>query len=135
MSQSLLPRNRRVQTYFLAHTCSWAWLTHTLLANNSALLAPPPLLLRGMSDNGITSVEAAKAEADYLTGAGGNKPPFPHGPTKASESANRIIKCTQSVEEPFQPDFKWANPWLQKKDNKGKKERGGPPQRAAVQLV
>ena len=89
-----------------------------------------------MSDNGISTVEVAQAELNYLNDAVTKASPvFPHSKTTVSASAQRIVDCTQSAPDPFMPNFPYASPWVTKKDNKGKKERSGPPQRCAVQLV
>ena len=87
-----------------------------------------------MADLGMTQ-EAASKEAKYLEGGEVPSPVFPGKATSVQTSCQRIVACTGSVPEPFSANYQYANPWLTKKDNKGKKDRPGPPQRPAVQMV
>ena len=50
-------------------------------------------------------------------------PPLFRDPMSASEAAAKVKAFTETWPDPFVPGFQWANPWAQKKENKGKKER------------
>jgi len=88
-----------------------------------------------MGDESGMSAEALKAELAYLTGDGPKMPIYPKEKSTLTEAGSRIITCATTVEDPFTSSFPHANPWLPKKDNKGKKDRVGPPKRAPVQLL
>ena len=75
-----------------------------------------------MSDMGIKP-EMMPVELGYLEGDAGKGPLYPGKATPVSQAADRICNFTRSWPDPFAPDFNYANPWLTKKDNKGKKDR------------
>lgn len=80
------------------------------------------------ADNGMT-YDGMKGEVSYLEGGTGASPIFPGKATSARIASERIMKFTESWPEPFSDKYPFANPWMQKKDNKGKKDRPAGPSR------
>lgn len=51
--------------------------------------------------------------------------PLYMSPMSATDAAKKIQAFTTEYAEPFAPNYAFSNPWANKKDNKGKKERTG----------
>ena len=66
--------------------------------------------------------DALKAEIAFLQGEA-----EPGGlwrePMSAAAAANKVKDFTETWPDPFKANYQWANPWANKKENKGKKER------------
>ena len=73
------------------------------------------------------TAQSMKELVAYVEGEAGTSAIFPGKATTASAASQRIIKFTESWPEPFSDKYPYANPWLQKKDNKGKKDRPAGP--------
>lgn len=64
---------------------------------------------------------------------GTQKHPLYVDASKASEAAAKIKTFTETWPDPFSPSYAYANPWSNKKENKGKKERPAGPTRPPMQ--
>ena len=75
--------------------------------------------------------ELVKEEENMLTEIkfhqGTPKAPLYNDPMSASAAAKKIQEFTNKWADPFSPSYAYANPWSNKKDNKGKKERPAGP--------
>lgn len=85
----------------------------------------------------MTDAASLKEQLDHLKGELHEKPStimlYKMAPKKATEAAQSIVDYTEAMgPDPFEPNFPCVNPWLGKKENKGKKEN---PKKGAKSLA
>ena len=83
----------------------------------------------GVGDVTEASRASLQHEIDFLKNGQNKGQLFRGQPCKASAAADELKKFTEEWPDPFKPNYAYANPWAQKKENKGKKERPAGPVR------
>ena len=76
--------------------------------------------------------EQMQTELDFLANST-DKAPLYIGACAASEAAEQLKKFTEAWPDPFHPNYQYASPWANKKENKGKKEGRPPPYKPPMQ--
>ena len=69
--------------------------------------------------------QALRAELEFLQNGRPGSTLFQE-PMPESKAVAKIKQFTQAWPDPFTPGYQFANPWLTKKENKSKKQRGSP---------
>ena len=72
---------------------------------------------------GAEDADVLEMELQFLQGQRPGSAVFAMGTEAASTRGDKIIKYATAEPDPFEPSYVWANPWLNKKENKGKKEK------------
>jgi len=69
------------------------------------------------------SEECVKEEYQWANGNNGGSALFGPAIMTGKLAASKIKMFTESCVDPFKIEYAYANPWVAKKDNKGKKDR------------
>ena len=89
----------------------------------SALIAAPPSQVS--LSTSLMSAAALKLELSWLDGGAGEGDLYKATPQamKMEDVQKALIAFTNREPDPFMPNYEYENPWLAKKENKGKKPR------------